>query len=614
MKRAFFRHLIAGACSVSLIAAQDRALVERPGGSVFVRPYKAPVASPVQLHNSNRLTSLIRDGKLYLTAQDTLALAIENNMGLELDRYGPELAEWAVQRAEGGGPLRGVQSGTSQVSSVLNGLGVNGSVASAGLATNNGGGGGGGGGGASVQQIGVVTPNLDPTLQSAGTFSHLSYPQSNTVLSQTPVLIQGVRTFSNVLQQGLITGGYVQLYEYEQHLQENSPSDVLNPAVGAHIDLYIQHNLLQGFGISLNDRGIRIAKKNTTAAQEVFRSQLIDLVAIVLNRYWDLVVANDELKTRQSALDITQKFYDDTKKQIEIGVAARVELPRAAAEVASRNQEVSIAQAVVLQQSTLLKNDLVRSMDPVVEAAEIVPVDRIAVPETDDLPPLRKLIASAMEDRPDVALAKIRDENAAINIVGTVNPLLPTLIGYARVSASGAAGTPQPSSGVQPNPSLVGGFGTALGQIFRHNYPTEYGGLYFSLPFRNRQSQGDYGIDQLQLVQSQVSGQRDTNQIAVDVSNYVSALRQTRARYGAAVNTRELQEQLLVAEQKKFSFGESTINDLITDQRSLVTAQISELTARAAYAHARVSLDQVLGQTLEKNHITLSEGLEGKVK
>jgi outer membrane protein len=117
----------------------------------------------------------------------------------------------------------------------------------------------------------------------------------------------------------------------------------------------------------------------------------------------------------------------------------------------------------------------------------------------------------------------------------------------------------------------------------------------------------------LQYRQLQVSTQRDTNQIVVDVSNQLSALRQSRAKYAAARQTRVLNEQLLAAERQKFSYGISTFNDIIIDQRTLVTAQIAEVNASATYVRARVSLDQVLGESLEKNNILLDEGLSGNV-
>jgi outer membrane protein TolC len=612
--RGLIRALVAWACLVSLGSAQNQpAVVERPQMPIPIRPYMAPTIPPIQLRNTDRLHSLIRAGHLYLTVADALALAIENNLNLEIDRYGPALSQSALERAKAGGPLRGVPSASAQISSVNAGVGVSGSTLSAGLSSGGGGGTTTGTGAASIQQVGAITPNLDPVLQDATTWAHLSQPQANTVVSQTDVLVQSVHVDNTTLQEGLLTGGVVQFRNYYQYLKENAPSDNLNPVTAPHVDLAIQQNFLRGFGIKLNDRNIRIAKLNTTASLEMYRSQLLDLVAQVLNLYWNLVSANDELRARQHALEVAQKFVEDTRKEIGAGAIPRVQLPRAEAEAASRRTDLTIAEANVRQQATLLKEALSHTEDPALEAADIVPLEQIQVPQTDDLPPLRQAVATAMAKRPDVAVAKFRDETTEISLLGTTNPLMPSLQATLQTYDRGVGGTPQIVDGQSPNPYFIGGYGTALGQIFRHNFPNYQATVNFSISVGNRQAQGDYGIDQLTFRQQQVRGQRDMNQIVVDLSSQMSALRQARLRYSAARDTRILQEQLLEAEQKKFTSGLSTFNDLIIDQRAVVTAQISEVTAMATYVRARVSLDQVMGETLEVNHISLAEGLNGRV-
>ncbi|HTT61465.1 MAG TPA: TolC family protein [Bryobacteraceae bacterium] len=604
------RSLIACICAAAICSAQvPQLVIEKPHLPAPIRPYAAPAVPSSRPGNSRRLHELLRAGKLYLTVQDALALAIENNLNLEVDRYSLLLADSALQRSKAGGPVRGVPSASQQVSSVNAGVGVNGSVQSAGLSGGGGGNGGGNTGNAAIQQVGTVTPNLDPVLQNTTTFEHLTQPQSNTIISQTNALIQSIHVYNTVLQEGLISGGLVQFRDYEGYLKENAPSDNLNPAVGPHMDLGVQHNLLRGFGVRLNDRFIRIAKINAVASRETFRSQLLDLTASVLNLYWDLVSANNELKVRQSALEIARKFAEDTQKEIAAGAMAQVQLPRAQAEAASRLQDVVVAQYDVRQRESLLKDALMRAPDPEIDAAGIVTLDRIEVPDTDDLPPVRQLLGEAMQNRPDVAVARYREQTQQISLAGTESPLLPSLQVQLQTYNRGAAGAPQ----YQPNPYFIGGYGTALKQILRRDFPSEQGALSLAIPLRNRQAQGDYGIDQLQFRQSQVSTQRDMNQIVVDISNQLSALRQSRARYSAAKQTRVLQEELLAAERKKFSYGISTFNDIIVDQRALVAAQISEVNAESTYVHARVSLDQVLGQTLEKNHISLDAGLSGNV-
>jgi outer membrane protein TolC len=575
----------------------------------MIRPYVAPEIPPIRLHNSNRLNSLMRAGNLYLTVEDALALAIENNLNLEIARYGPMLADSSLERAKAGGPIRGVPSASAQVSSVNAGLGVNGSLVSAGLGGGGGGNGNGNSGGATIQQIGAITPALDPSLQNTTTFGHLTQPQANTVLSQTSALVDTVHTYNSVVVQRLISGGLVQFVDYDQFLKENSPSNALNPAVGQHMDLYFQHNLLQGFGTKLNDRGIRIAQINTTASREAFRATLLNLVTQVVNLYWDLASAREELKARQNVLEITRKFVDDTKYEISVGAIAGVEITRAEAEFGNRRLDVSVAEAQVRQRALLLKEALSHTEDPALEAAQIIPVDRIEVPETEDLPALRQAVATALAKRPDVAVSNFRDKTAEMNLAGTTNPLLPSLSVAGRSYDRGIAGDPASS---RANPYFVGGYGTALSQIFRHNFPSNSFSAGFSMPFGNRQAQADYGVDQLQFRQSQLTGQRDTNQIVVDIASQISALRQAHSRYSTARNTRILQEQLLEAEKKKSS-GPQTFNAIMVDQRQLANALLSEVSARTAYAHAKVALDQVMGETLERYNISLDEGLLGKV-
>jgi outer membrane protein len=371
------------------------------------------------------------------------------------------------------------------------------------------------------------------------------------------------------------------------------------------------HSLLQGFGTKLNDRTIRIGQINVTASRERFRSQLLDLCASVLNLYWDLVSARDELQVRRRALEITQKFYDDTKYEISVGAIAGFELIRAEAEVATRRQDVVIGQDTVQQRIVALKQALSFSEEPALEAVQIIPLDRIEVPQADNILPLGQLVTTAMERRPDVAVSRFRDQTDEINLAGTANPLLPSLTGYAYTQDRGVAGTPQASAG-GALPYFSGGYGNALGQIFRRNFPTNVVGANFSIPVGNRQAQGDFGIDQLQFRQSQLRGQKDANQIAVDIANQANALRQARARYAAAQNTRILQQQLLEADQKRSS-GQATFNTLTNDRRGLIAAEISETSAMAAYARAQLSLDQVIGATLERYDISLEEGLSGRV-
>jgi outer membrane protein len=582
-----------------LIAQAPQQRVEPPYAPIFIRSYEGSRLAPLEMKNSDRLRSLIRAGKLYLTVQDAIAIAIENNLDLEIDRYGPLGAEWNLKRQQAGGPLKGVTSGNSLSNQSTSGQGVVGSEVAAGLASNGGGSNTTGTGGV-VQQIGPITPNLDPVFQ-------------NLTVSQVSSLIDSRHIINSFVQQGLITGGFVQVTANESYLKENAPSNNLNPGVAPVIQITVRHSLLQGFGVAVNRRFITVAEKQIGASRETFRSQLLNLVASVLNLYWDLVADDDDLKVRQRALEAAQKFREDTTKQIELGAIARVERLRPEADYSARRQELEISQATVRQQENLLKTAMSRTglEDPLIDAVEIIPLDHVEVPEQDDLPGLRALLARALAKRPDVALAKIGDETGEIFALGTINTLLPTLQGVYATWDAGQAGVPVP--GNPPDPKFVGGLGTALGQVFRRDYYSQRLGASFNIPLYNRQAQGDYGIDQLQLRQGDLIERRNMNAILVAISNQMVALRQARARYSQAVDTRALQEQLLEKEQQMFNFGGATSADVVAARTTLLAAQLTEVEALAAYGRARVALDQTLGETLEVNHISIGDALNGRV-
>jgi outer membrane protein TolC len=278
-----------------------------------------------------------------------------------------------------------------------------------------------------------------------------------------------------------------------------------------------------------------------------------------------------------------------------------------------------ISQTTLQQQELRLKNVLSRTgvADPLLASAHILPVDRMAIPEQDNLPPIQSLVQTALANRSDLAVEKANLNAAEISALGTRNGILPSLQVFAGESQAGLAGAPHTvisRTGVQrPDAYFVGGIGTALGEVFRRNFPTERVGAFFQTPIYNRQAQADYGIDQLSLRQSQLSNQKSLSQVEVDLLSSLVALRQARVRYDAAVKNRTLQQELLSAEQKKLNLGSSTPFNVIQQQRDLAAAQSGEISAIVSYNNARVSLDQTLGTTLESNHVSIAEAKSGKV-
>ncbi|HVP49390.1 MAG TPA: TolC family protein [Bryobacteraceae bacterium] len=591
----------------------------RPSAPILWRSYVAPEVPPIRLANSERLRSLVRAGKLYLTAHQAIELALENNIDIEITRYAPLRAAWQVERAQAGGTLPGVPSGASQAVSVASGQGVLGSQAAAGVS-------GAGNTGtlrgttnASITQIGPVTQTLDPTIQEATTFSHRTLPQQNVVQSITPVLIQDQHVYNGSVQEGFLSGGAITGIYTDHYLKENSPTDVLNPSVAPTLSISVQHYLLQGFGVAVNGRNITIAKINLQTSDLNFKTQVIGTVVSVLQSYWSLAADYEDIKPKQSALEVAQRFYEDTKKQVQVGSLADIEITRAESQLATTRQNLVNSQTNRQQHELQLKNLISRNgvADPVIAGAEIVPVDHIVVPDKDDLPSFKDLVQTALTNRADLAALRANVKSSEVSALGTHNALLPVLVAFASESNAGLAGTGRTVTGngqiERPDSYFVGGIGTALEQIFRRNFPSENGGAFFLAHLRNGQAQADYSIDQLQLRQTQLTTEKSAKQVQVDILNYVVALRQARARYDAAVHNRILAQQLFDAEQKKFNLGASTPYNVIQQQRDLISAQSSELAALVTYNNARISLDQTLGTTLESNQISIKDVEAGKV-
>jgi outer membrane protein TolC len=593
----------------------------RPTAPILYRPYLPTTVPPPRFGDSDRMKVLIRAGKLYLTVHDAIALALENNIDIENARYNFPIMAWNLERSQAGGTLPGVPSGSSQASSVQNGQGVLGSAAAAGVSfAAVRGGSSGTTANATVAQVGPVTPTFDPTFQESDTYSHRSNPQPFTGLSETSNLVQGLRAYSGSYQQGLVTGGSVTVSYNDHYVNENAPLDVLNPSSAPGLSFNLQQNLLQGLGIKLNLRNITVARMNLEDAPLNFKTQVAGVVVNVLNSYYALVADYEDAKAKQSALETAQRFFDESKRRFDLGALAQLDVTTANNQVASSQLALVNAQSAVATDQVRLKNLISRTGpgNALLSNVEIIPVDQLVIPSTDDIPPVKDLVQTALNNRSDLIVERGNVKSAEISALGTINGLLPSAGILASRSTAGLSGNPKvvnlaPGISFTSDPYFKGGIGTALGQVLRQDFPSESVGFFAAIQIYDRAALADHAIDQLSLRQQQLMTAKDMNQAHVDVTNSVVALHQARARYEAAVQGRILQEQLLDAEEKKFSLGASFPYNVIVEQRDLAAAQSAELAARVQYQGARIALDQTLGATLEVNHIDLVDVEKGAI-
>ena len=585
----------------------------RPLG-FLTRPYQQRAVPAVNLTNSARLSGLIRSGSLYLSARDVVALALENNIDIEIQRYGPLMARQDIDRARVGGALRSpstaIAPGPQSVS--LAGINVSGTSLASGAGV--------GSGGGITGQIGALIPQTDPMFNVSAYFGHNSYPQSNLVLYESNAVVEDYQNLNVGYSQQFMNGAAFNLNYASTRATVNIPTALLNPLTQGSLNLNISQNLLQGFGASVNNRYIRIARNNSRYSELQLKQQVMTTVSAVLNLYWDLVAFNEDLRLKRLSLDAARQLYEDNKKELTAGAIAAIEVTRAQAEIPARSEDVLIAQTNLLQQEIVLKNALSRRgmEDPALEDAHIVTLDPIQVPEQEGLAPLRDLVKQALGERPDLEQNRINIQSQLLVLSGDRSALKPSLQAFASFTNQAQVGAPNPLNVGDrfgaPDPYYYGAYGSLLAQIFRRNFPNYTAGISLTVPIRNRAAQADFATDQLQMRQQELQLEKSVAQVSVDVRNALIGIEQAHSRYETALETLKLARETLEAEKKKYEFGKSTNALVIQAQRDVVAAESEQVQSMANYTHARIALDQAVGMTLERNDISMAEAASGQVE
>ena len=614
-----FESLVAVLCSLSMLtpAPAQQLQIQEPRGVPGIRKYRAPGVPPIDLANSSRLEALLRAGNLYLSLEDAIALALENNLDVAIARYGPLEAQTDLQRAHAGGALRGVNQNVTQGPSSAGSLSLNAfsngttSINTSSTTGVNG----------IVSQLGTVIPNYDPQLSGVVSWGHTTSPQSTPFLYGTTSLVTTAKQANLTLSQGFVTGATGSLSFTNQISSLNSGRPDLNPLTTGGLSMTFSQPLLAGFGLAVNRRGIHQAENSLRVQDYVFEQQVMTTVAAIVSLYWDLVSFNEQVKVAEQAMATSQKLYDDNKKQVEVGTLAQIAIIQAEAEIASREQDLTVARTNVLQQETIIKDVLSKNgiASPTIADAHIVPLDKIRVPAVEPIEPIQDLFTKALQARPELPQSRLNIANSKLSILGDKSNLLPSVNAFTTLANNGQAGSinPLPPLGGNiraPDPFFVGGYGSYLSQLFSRNFPNYAVGVQLNIPIRNRAAEADYIRDSLGLRQSELQLQKQQNQIRADVQNAVISLQQARVRYQAAVKSRMLEEQTLDAEQKKFALGASTSYNVILIQRDLLTSLGNEVTAESNYVKARANLDFVTGQILEVNKVDVGEALRGQVR
>lgn len=597
-----------------------------------IAPYSPREVAPPDLTNSPRLDQLMREGKIYLSMDDAVALALENNLDIAIQRYNLGIADTDVMRTQSGSnTFFGVNFGVVQNTPGGGVGGLNGNVGSGPGGTSAGAGGIGAGtvGFTSTEGLGPIITSFDPIITGNLQFDH-NNSQSANAFGGAPVLTTNTTTANFNYQQGFHWGTNMAIGFNNTRSTTNSTFSLLNPNLSSGFQFRLSQHLLQGFGFVPNDRLIRITKNNREISDVAFRLQIITTVDQIENLYWNLVYAYENVRVAQESLAFAQKTLSDTQKQVQIGSLAPIEVVRAQNTVAADQQSLIQAQTNLDLQQLLMKNAVSRTLqDPALVNAEVIPTTTMALPQQEPVVPVQDLINEALQHRAELVENRIDLKNRELSIKAIKNALLPSLDLFAYYGGSGLGGVLSPNAPVctsttpkgtfcatVPPAFATGGpvsYGGALSQLVDSSAPDKGMGVTLNIPIRNRQAQSVQVRSQLEYRQAQMRVQQLENQVRIEVRNAQFSVTQNNAAVKAAQAAVDLAKQSLDAEQKKYNLGASTSTNVLSFQSQLATAESNLVSAMAAYEKAQVELDRATGLLLEHSGIVMSDAERGEV-
>jgi outer membrane protein len=599
-----------------------------------IGPYMPRHVSPPNLSNTPRIDSLMQDGKLLISMDDAVALALENNLDIGIARYNLNIADTDVLRAKSGAGILGVNTGVVQGTPGGGVGGLGGQVGSGTGGTSAGAGGAGtGAGGLVVSTLGVgpAITSFDPILTGTVQWDHFNQLASS-AFTGVPVLAQNTQTYNFAYAQGFQTGTNLSVGFNNSRVSTNSPFTTLSPLINTGFQFRLTQHLLQGFGFAANDRFIRIAKNNREITDVAFRLQVITTVDQIEGMYWDLVFAYENVRVQQESIAFAKKTLSDNQKQVQIGSLAPIEVVRAQSTVATDQQALTLAETNLQLQQLLMKNALSRTLvDPRLADAEVIPTSTVSLPAQEDIQPTQDLVDVALSHRAELAEARINLASTELSNKAVRSALLPSLDLFAYYGGSGLAGSQNPANlcsnltavqqqfgcagppNNQPPAASPVGYGSSLNDLVNSAAPDKGMGLTLNVPLRNRAAQSQQIRSELEYRQAQMRLQQIENQIRIEVRNAQFAVQQNRASVESAQAAVRLGHESLDAEQRKFNLGASTSTLVLQNESALATAESTLVSAMAAYEKSRLELDRATGLLLDHAGIILADAEHGQV-
>jgi outer membrane protein len=552
-----FSVLLSVPFSISLPAQESRPSQPRElPRPQFLGAYKQPEIRALEPRGDRFLESMIHEGKLRLTESDAVRLALESNVDINVERYGPYFSLWDVEKG------RGVLN-----TSILFDTNVN----------------------------RLVTP-------------------STSVLQGGDTLLDLNALYELVVHKPFEKGLDLDLNFRTRRTRSSSFFLSLNPAFGSNFGLTLTQHLLKDFGSISRGRFVRIARNSYGMSEEEFVVQTTEIVNNVLNAYWDLVFNDEDIKTREASKKLAEVILEHNKIQLEVGTMSSLDVVQAEAEVAAREEELVVSRHTRRLTEDQLKKLISSNPDPGLITATIEPLSKPDTPRApaDDI---NQAIRRALEIRPEVKQMLLDQENRKINVDYTRNQLRPTLDLVASYSQNGLGGLgiirdySQGFFGAPVIGTVPGGFLDSLDSLFSQRFVGYTVGFNFRLPIGNDEARSNNAQAQISLKQGEERLRSLRQKIALEVRDAYGRFEMNRARVEAAEVTVRFAGKKLEGEQEKYNLGASATRSVIEGQRDLLVAQNRLLQAKLDLIKSRIAVDKAVGDIFAAYNIELKEAL-----
>ncbi len=449
-----------------------------------------------------------------------------------------------------------------------------------------------------ITDITVEQAKFDPTLSVNGQYSRTVNPLNRPVFGGTGGSLNDITTFDQRNHSvtfdattNLLTGGNVDLNysPARSNVNQNVATGFLfNPAYTGGLALTLTQPLLRNAGVDIAKTFINIAQNNATVEEHVFRDRVMTVLATVEQTYWEVVFANENLKVAEAALKAAQELLATNRAKAKAGVMSIVDVLQAEAAVASRVEQVLIAEKAIRDQEDQLRRLLNPAEEDLRQDTRLTLLDQPVV----SLEPisLQEAIDTAIEHRPEVVQAKKNVDSSELNTKFAKNQLLPTLSFQGTMGLAG----------------LGKDYGDSLSRNLSGDFYNYGAGLVLSYPLGNRSAWSTYNKRQLEAKNAEASLVSVRQQIIVGVREAVRRVQTDFKRIETTRSARIMAEKQLQAEQERLKVGLSTTRFVLDFQRDLATAQGNELRATVDYNKSLSNLARHKATTLDKYNFRIN--------